>query len=254
MPTAAGLYYFANQEGYYNTPPIVLIHGAGGNHLYWPAEVRRMPGFRIYAVDLPGHGKSEGRGYQSIQAYARCVIEWMKDVELNRAVFVGHSMGSAIALTLALHNSGQVLALGLVGAGARMRVHPDYINFSSSPTTFHKAVNAMVRSSFNQQYNERIIELAEKRMLETRHSVLHGDLLACDSFDCLEEIGKIDKPTLVLCGSDDVLTPIRYSQFLARGIPGAKLEVISGAGHMVMLEKPKETASILSNFLSTLTI
>jgi pimeloyl-ACP methyl ester carboxylesterase len=253
MPTAAGLYYYINQEGYYNTPPVVLIHGAGGNHLYWPAEVRRMAGFRIFAVDLPGHGKSEGRGYQSIQAYASCIIEWMHAIELNRAVFIGHSMGSAIALTIAAHYPDQVLGLGLVGAGARMRVNPDYISFSSSPTTFHKAVNVLVRQSFNQETDERTVELAEKRMLETRHSVLHGDLLACDSFDYIEEISQIDTPTLVLCGSEDMLTPIRYSQFLAGGIPGAKLEIIPGAGHMVMLEKPKETASVLSGFLSTLT-
>jgi pimeloyl-ACP methyl ester carboxylesterase len=169
-------------------------------------------------------------------------------------VFIGHSMGSAVALTLAVKNSDQVLGLGLIGAGARMRVNPDFISYSSSPTTFHKAVHALVNFGFNQESDQRTIKLAEKRMLETRHSVLHGDLLACDAFDYIEEIGKIDKPVLVLCGSEDYLTPIRYSQYLAGGIPGAKLEVISGAGHMVMLEKPKETASILSNFLSTITL
>jgi pimeloyl-ACP methyl ester carboxylesterase len=252
MPTAAGLYYFVNQEGYFNTPPVVLIHGAGGGYLYWPAEVRRMAGFRIYAVDLPGHGKSEGRGHQSIPAYVRSLIDWMIAVELNRAVFIGHSMGSAIALTLAVQNPEQVLGLGLVGAGARMRVNPEIISHSSSLTTFHKAVNSLVTSGFSREADQRAMELAEKRMLETRHSVLHGDLLACDTFDLIEEIVRIQKPTLVLSGSEDSLIPIRYSQFLAGGIGGAKIEVIPGAGHMVMLEKPKETAAILSNFLSTI--
>jgi pimeloyl-ACP methyl ester carboxylesterase len=252
MPSAAGLYYFASQEGNYNSPPVVLIHGAGGSHLNWPAEVRRIPGFRIYAVDLPGHGKSEGRGHQSIIAYARSILEWLKAVDLNRAVFIGHSMGSAIAMTITIQSPDQVLGLGLVGAGARMRVLPEVIAHSTSPTTFHKAVGVMVKMGFCEETEPRVMELAEKRMLETRHSVLHGDLLACDSFDVMEEIENIQKPTLVLCGAEDSLTPVRYSQFLAGAIAGAHLEILPGAGHMVMLEKPKETAAIFSNFLSTI--
>jgi pimeloyl-ACP methyl ester carboxylesterase len=253
MPTAAGLYYFSSQEGQYSTPPVVLIHGAGGSHLNWPAEVRRIPGYRIYAVDLPGHGKSEGRGHQSISSYVQSLLEWLKAVDLNRAVFIGHSMGSATAMALTIQSPDQVLGLGLVGAGARMRVLPEVISHTTSPTTFHKAVGTMVKLGFCDETDPRVVELAEKRMLETRHSVLHGDLLACDSFDVMEEIGSIQKPTLVLCGAEDKLTPVRYSQFLAGTIAGSRLEILAGSGHMVMLEKPKETAAIISSFLSTIT-
>ena len=75
MPIAADLYYHAYQEG--EKLPVVLIHGAGGTHLFWPSEIRRLLGFRVFALDLPGHGKSSGRGLQSIAAYATSVLDWM---------------------------------------------------------------------------------------------------------------------------------------------------------------------------------
>jgi len=62
MPIASDLYYHVYHED--NILPVVLIHGAGGNHLYWPSEIRRLPGFRVFALDLPAHGKSGGRAQQ----------------------------------------------------------------------------------------------------------------------------------------------------------------------------------------------
>lgn len=94
MPFAADIYYHVYQEGEYL--PVVLIHGAGGTHLHWPPEIRRLRGFRIYALDLPGHGKSKGRGLQTITAYAQAVYEWVGAVGLHKAFFVGHSMGAEI--------------------------------------------------------------------------------------------------------------------------------------------------------------
>jgi len=128
MPVAANLYYYTASDNEIGKRPVVIIHGAGGTHLYWPPEIRRLSGYRVYALDLPGHGKSDAsRGRQTIADYAGCVLEWLDAIGLNRAVFVGHSMGSAIALTLAIHHPQQVLGLGLVGAGARLRVHPDIL-------------------------------------------------------------------------------------------------------------------------------
>ena len=228
---------------------MVLIHGAGGTHLYWPSEVRRLPGYRMLALDLPGHGKSGGRGLQSIDAYGEAVLHWMEEVSLHRAVFVGHSMGGAIAMRLALEHPEQVSALGLLGAGARLRVHPDIMQNTGNETTFQSAVARVVGCSFSGQAPERLVELAARRMAETRPSVLHGDFVACDGFDEMERVSEISQPTLVICGADDQLTPTRYAQFLADQIPGAHLEIIPEAGHMVMLERPNVVADVLVNFL-----
>ena len=124
MPVTTELYYFAHEakEQIDNRPPVILLHGAGGTHLSWPPQIRRLAGEKIYALDLPGHGKSEGSGRQSVDEYAEDVVAFMKELNIPAAVLVGHSMGSAMALTLALKYSKQVLGLGLLGSGPRLRV------------------------------------------------------------------------------------------------------------------------------------
>jgi len=250
MPNAASIYYHASKTGYGDSPPLVLIHGAGGTHLHWPAEIRRLPNFRVYALDLPGHGKSSGRGLQTIEAYAESVIEWLEAVGLHRALFVGHSMGGAIALTLAKNHASQVLGLGLVGSGARLRVDPRIFENTGNTQTYPTAIATIIAKAFSPTANPRLVELAQQRMAKTRPSVLHGDLSACNSFDIMASLPTIKLPTLVVCGQADELTPLRYSQHLADQIPNGTLQIIPAAGHMVMLEKPQEVAAVLARHLS----
>jgi pimeloyl-ACP methyl ester carboxylesterase len=252
MPFAADLYYYTYQSGELESLPVVLLHGAGGNHLYWPAEVRRLPGMRIFAPDLPGHGKSSGRGQQSIEAYMHAVLQWMQAIQLDQAVLVGHSMGSAIALSLAYQYPEMVLGLGLVGSSPRLRVHPEIQGNAGNPTTVHKAIDMIIAGSFSPDTPRRLVELAQARMAETRPSVLYGDFMACDAFDMTEQASAISQPALILCGADDRMTPVRGSQFLAGALQGSRLVVIPGAGHMVMLEKPQEVADELAAFLQTI--
>lgn len=253
MPSQANIYYHlyeGSESG--QKPPVVLIHGAGGTHLYWPSDVRRLTGYRVYAIDLPGHGKSGGRGQQTISAYVKAVMDWMTAIGLHSAVIVGHSMGSAIALQLALDHSEHLLGLGLLGAGARLRVNPAILENASSSTTYQNAIDTIVSNSFGSRAPEGLLNLAAQRMSETRYSVLHGDLLACNDFDIANRVSEIELPTLVLCGEEDQMTPQRYSHFLADCIPGARLEIVPGCGHMVMLEQPNVVSQALMGFLESI--
>jgi pimeloyl-ACP methyl ester carboxylesterase len=252
MPVASDLYYFSHQRGDIETLPVVLLHGAGGNHLYWPSEVRRLPGFRIFAPDLPGHGKSAGRGQQSIESYAQLIVDWLEALGLHRAAFVGHSMGGGIALELALHHSEHVLGLGLIGTGARLKVSPEILAEAASPTTFHRAVEIVAGAFFSPSADPNLVATAAARLAEIRSSVFYGDFLACDGFDVSGEIAQIRQPALVLCGAEDRLTSPRYSEFLANQIPNAQLVVLAQAGHMVMLEQPQAVAAALAKFLGSL--
>jgi pimeloyl-ACP methyl ester carboxylesterase len=159
-------------------------------------------------------------------------------------------MGSAIALSLALDYPEQVLGLGLLGAGGRLRVAPELLESAASQTTILKAVEMVISCSFSPQAPARLMELAAKRMAEVRPSVLHGDFLACDNFDVMERLTQISAPSLIVCGADDQMTPVRYSQFLADKLPNAVLKVIPDAGHMVMLEQPQAVAKALTEFLA----
>jgi pimeloyl-ACP methyl ester carboxylesterase len=250
MPFWNEIYYHLYQSSRLHTrQPLVLIHGAAGNHLYWPHELRRLPGEDVFALDLPAHGKSQGQARQTISAYANVVHDWLLGLEISEAIFVGHSMGGAIALNLALDHPDCVAGLVLVGTGARLRVLPEILQYAESETTYLNAVRLIVNSSFSDGASTRMVELASDRMAEVRHSVLYADLRACDQFDVADRLSMIDKATLILCGEYDLLTPLRYSHYLAEQILASQLRVIPGTGHMLQLENPRQVAEAIKEYL-----
>ena len=107
--------------------PLVLIHGAGGSHLHWGVAVRTLPEGDVYALDLPGHGRSAGSGRTTVAQYASWVIRLLDALGIERAVMAGHSMGGAIAQTAALEFPEGVRGLVLVGTGSRLRVVPSIL-------------------------------------------------------------------------------------------------------------------------------
>ena len=235
MPSAAGLYYFAHEEQNLKRPPVILIHGAGGTHLHWPPQIRRLIGQRIFALDLPGHGKSENMSRQSIAEYAADVLGFLKALKLRSAIFVGHSMGGAIALSLAIQHPVHVLGLGLLGSGARLRVNPSILEDVSNPRTFASAVETITELSYGSQFDAHHKELAARRLAETRLPVLLGDFEACDAFSVLDDLHRVHTPTLILVGTKDRMTPLSQSRILHEQISGADLQIIPEAGHMVMV-------------------
>jgi pimeloyl-ACP methyl ester carboxylesterase len=251
MPLAAGLYYFANEEeDDWSRPAVILIHGAGGTHLNWPPEIRRMAGQRMYALDLPGHGKSDGVGLHAIEDYARAVLEFMDALKIRKAVFVGHSMGGAIALYLGVHNPSRTLGLGLVATGPRLRVSPALLEKTSTPVTFVPAVEMINELFFSPHVDPRIKEVSGQRLAETRPTVLHGDFLACDAYDEASLLGRVKAPALIICGAEDKLTPMHLSEQLKARLKDSILYTIESAGHMVMLEEPQKVSTTLQLFLN----
>ncbi len=252
MPIAGNLFYFGSGPDRLLRPPTILIHGAGGHHLFWPPQIRRLHEERIFAPDLPGHGKSSGLGRHAIEDYSADVLEFVGILNLSASVLVGHSMGGAIALDIALRFPERVTGLVLVGTGARLRVAPELLRSTADPSTASEAFQLMSDLSFSPETDLRLKETASQRLAETRLPVLHGDLLACDKFDVREQLPGISVPTLVLCGAVDRMTPPAYSAFLQQKIPGARLAIVERAGHMVMLEQPEAVATLIGDFLQTI--
>jgi len=252
MPVAAGLHYHLHEGGGLDRPPLVLLHGEGGDHLSWPAEVRRLPETRVYTLDLPGHGKTAGHGRQSIEAYARSVADFMREAGLAKAVFAGHSMGGAVALTLALDYPQKVCGLELVACGPRLPVGSAVLENAVNPSTFPLALKLLQQACLTSQSPPPQAEAAFKRMAASRQTLLYGDLLACDRYDVSARLEAIGVPTLAVCGTDDKLTPPRFSESLATRIPGAALQTVDGAGHLLMQEQPRRLAKLTSVFLLTI--
>ena len=208
-----------------------------------------MVGERVLSLDLPGHGSSSGEGETTIAAYAARVERWLDALKLDRAVLVGHSMGGAIAIWMALEYPERVAGLVLVGTGGRLRVLPIILELSAQPTHFEELVDIINGKSYSPHAPPRLVDLARKRMAENSPQVLHKDFNACDQFDVMDRLGAVKVPAQVICGRDDVLTPEKYSHFLEEVIPRADLALIEKAGHMVMLEKPQQVADVIKRFM-----
>ena len=214
---------------------VLFIHGAGGGQYTWSYQKGFFEKeFNPVILELPGHGESGGEGEEEIGKYAEHVYAFLKALGLQKVFLVGHSMGGAIAQTLALTREELIKGIVLVGTGARLKVFPMILD--GIKNNFEETVRKINQFAFSRKVQTDLIEKSVSSMLQCRPEVLYGDFLACDRFDLMKEVEKIILPTLILCGDDDQLTPVKYSQFLNSRIKGSKLEVLSDAGHMVMME------------------
>lgn len=231
--------------------PIVFLHGAGGSHQIWFPQLGALGRRRkVIALDLPGHGDSNGGGADQIEVYRDVVKEFVAEVSLRRIVLVGHSMGGAITQSFALAYPGQLAAIVLVGTGARLRVDPKiFARLREDP---RGAVDLITKGGRAAGAPAGAIEQDAEAMLRTPVAVIEGDFRACDSFDLMEQVQVIGTPTLVICGTDDLMTPPKYAEYLHQKIKGSQLALIPGAGHMVMLEKPDEVTRAIEAFLDQL--
>jgi len=228
----------------------VLVHGVGGSHLYWPRELRRLPKVTVFAVDLPGHGRSDGPGCDTIEGYLAALIGLLDATATNRAVIIGHSMGGAVAQLAALTCPQRVAGLVLIGSGARLQGGPTALDRLNSDSG--NVIDSILRLAWAESTPEELKRLARQSLDEIAPNVIHDDLRACKRFDLVGRANEIDVPTLVICGQEDHITPPKYSTYLAENIPGAHLTIVGDGGHMVALEQASAVANAVTEFIQHL--
>lgn len=228
-------------------PALVLVHGAGGSHLHWPAQLRRLGGASVYAFDLPGHGHSSGVGYSSIAEYSALLAAWRRALVLPRCVIAGHSMGSAIALDFALNHPDALAGLVLVGASSRLPVAPAILN------GIQQDFDATTELITTLCYGPATPPAKRKKNVEFLRKVgaqlLLGDYLACNSFDVTDRLAEISAPTLIIGGHHDKMMPVKLSERLQQRIAGSELRVLD-CGHMIPIERPEATAALIGDFVA----
>ena len=222
---------------------MLFVHGAGGNHEIWENQTKYFR--NAIAIDLPGHDAGEGR--RTIEEYVEDVRRFCDQESLKNFVMVGHSMGGAITLKFALTYPEYLKAIVLVSTGAKLRVAS--IVFEEIKRDYNNFLELMKEYAFSNKTPSWVKDKAVKLMRSVKPQVVYGDFEACDKFDVMGSLDRINLPTLIICGRDDLLTPVKYSEYLRAHIRNSELRVIDDAGHMVMLEKPEEFNKILENFL-----
>ena len=235
-------------ERYGSGIPLVFIHGAGGSTLSWAYQITYFEGTNtVTLVDLPGHGASEGPALASISGYADTLKDAFEDNSIGPAFIVGHSMGGAIGMDFAVRYPDLTRGLVLIGTGARLKVYPEILQgvLNDKGGTARMIIDTAFSDAFPARLKEKIFTEYMKNDART----IFNDFSACDGFNVMGKLGAISLPVLVICGTEDRFTPVKYSEYLTASIPGAQLVLVEGAGHMVMIEKPGEVNSAIRSFL-----
>lgn len=230
--------------------PVVFVHGAAGRGEVWSPQLEGLADVaRLLAVDLPGHGETEGSGCRRIEEYAAWMVGFLDTLGLERVVLAGHSMGGAIAQTVALEHPDRLEGLVLIGTGARLRVLPRILDLCrDDPPRAAELIGSLAYSPHTPR--GAVVE-AERALAATPAGVTLGDFWACDRFDAMARVTAVRVPTLVVVGRDDRLTPAKYAAFLATAIPGARLVEVDAAGHFPQLEQPAAVHAAFLAFLAS---
>jgi pimeloyl-ACP methyl ester carboxylesterase len=235
-------------------PSIVLLHGAGFDHTTWALHSRWFAhhGFGVLAPDLPGHGRSAGAPLPTIPDMADWTAALLDAAGAASAKLVGHSMGSLIALETAARHPEKVTALSLIGTAAIMTVGPDLLK--DAEANDHSAVDmvSIWGLGFQAELGGSLapglwMHYGAERVLERcRPGVLFNDLSACNAYqNALVAAARITVPATLILGERDMMTPARAGKALAAALPNSRTVVLSGAGHMMMVERPDELLAAL---------
>jgi pimeloyl-ACP methyl ester carboxylesterase len=213
-------------------------------------------GRNVLAVDLPGHGRSEGPPLPSIEAMGDWLVQVLDAVDLEQAAFVGHSMGSLVTLAAAARHPERARALVLMGPSAPMPVHERLLG--AAHDNKHSAIdmlNIWGHSQAGQIGGVGAPGLwksgAAVRLWEhAAPGVIHADLKACNDYnDGPAHAAQVRCPTLVIIGDRDIMTPAAAGRKLAGAIAGVRTVVLSNCGHSMLDEQPNAVLDALIEIL-----
>ena len=228
-------------------PTVVFVHGGGLDHSVWIHQSRYFAhhGFNALALDLPGHGRSEGDPLPTIGEMAHWVMHAAGTLGIERLHVAGHSMGSLVALEAAGLHPDRVDAAALVGCSVPMAVSGTLLD--AAKANDHAAFDMITlwghRTGAQLGGNPAPgmwMTGAGVRLLErSRPGVLHNDLNACNEYrHGLASAAKIACPVHLLIGREDVMAPPRATRELIAALSVVRVVELADCGHMLMAEQP----------------
>ena len=238
-------------------PTIVFVHGSGLTHVSWVLQTRYFAfhGYNTIAVDLPGHGDSEGPPLDTIENMADWISDLLDTLDIKKASFVGHSQGCLIGLEFAHRHAGKLELLALINGSLSMKMNPELLDLALNKDS--KAVDLMidwVHGPLGQVGGHPVpglshIGMGNQLVSSNNNGALGADFKACDMYTNGEKAAEsINHPTLCIIGLFDRMTPKKVGLELASKINNSKSVIIEDSGHMSILETASDTKNLLKDF------
>ena len=258
-------YYAAGTRG--AGEPVIFLHGFPTSGHLWSDVVAQMPpGHRLVVVDLLGYGRSDPPGIRALTLYAHAarVVGLLDALGIASACVVGHDLGGGVAQALAVHWPLRVTRLALIDSVAfrgwptrDVRIARAFLALVRHlPTHWLLPIAraALERGYYDGAHAAHSIDKYQRPFnSDDGRGVLLDHLAALDARETEAlgaRLGDIAVPTAVIWGSHDPFLSLSLGTRLAASIPGATLDVLSGARHFTPEEEPREVAEILERLLA----
>ena len=227
---------------------IIFVHGSGGCGDIWRYQTDYFPG--SHAVNLPGH--PHGQIPKSVEECVDWLRKYIKRRGCKDVVLAGHSFGGAMALLYALRHPDELKGIIIIGSGARLKVHPTFLTpceeaIKGNGQKWHELVEEMYRLT-PADYKKELIE----KQKTIGPAVMLNDFLCCDKFDIMDRVHEIKLPALIICGESDVMTPVKYANYLGTKMANSKVVIVPQAGHLVLAEKPEVVNKAIEDFVNAI--
>ena len=231
---------------------IILLHGSGQSHVVWSLTDQFLSdiGYNVYALDLPGHGNSDGESLKSIEEMSSWLDKVIKKIGIEKLSIIGHSQGCLVALDYSNKFSNKVKKLIFIAGSYEIPVNQSLISLAESGNM--ESLNLMMKWGYG--YSKQFIggNPLQKILNSSREvrEVLAVDLKACNNYkNGLAATKKINCPSLFVFGELDKMIKINKGKEFSSIVPGSKTHIIKECGHMIILENPFEMREKVAEFL-----
>ena len=242
-----------------NKPLIIFVHGSGLSHITWVLQTRYFAfhGYSVLAIDLPGHGYSEGPSLESIEQQGKWIADVIDAVDMKEASLVGHSQGCLIAMECASQFPNKVKSLALMGGAGAIPMNPELLELAEKGDP--KAVDLMMdwahgpAGHFGGHAVPGLHHINIGGTIIINGSIkdaLGVDFRSCDNYkNGFEAAKKIKCPTINILGDKDRMCPVKEGKKLADSIKASEIAIIENCGHMILLEEADKALAILKKFI-----
>ena len=231
---------------------IILLHGSGQSHVVWSLTAQYLSdqNYNVFALDLPGHGNSDGESLKSIEDMALWLNKVVKFLGIKQHTIVGHSQGCLVALEYANNYPDDLKNIVFIAGSYEIPVNKSLIDLALSGDM--ESLNLMMKWGYGKS-NQFIGGNPLQKILNSRREVrevLAVDLIACDRYkNGLNAVKKINCKTLFIFGELDKMIKIEKGKEFAGHISNSKVHIIKNCGHMIILENAFEMREKISEFL-----